>query len=352
MIFRHATKEESQEIIRLATKVFKPNMGKQFIRLFSPDNHEHQMVAEDQGNIVAAVNYYHTHVDTSIGSLSVGSIGAVCTEETYRGQGISSTLLNLAETKMMEEGVDFCIISGDGPLYQRFGARDVGAMSRYIIKDHDLNQDTVVKEFKENPQLLYPIYQKEKIKYQRSIDEFYDLLIAQTYPDNYQSYPVHVIYDQEQIVSYIILVNHPRAKLLSVKEYAGDRLAIVKSLSYLMKKYKKEGIELITSIHDPIQTWMNQDEERITQHATIKIIHEASFFSKIHLYCEVNQVPMRIEKKEQSYVVHYDKIAYAMDRDQLLMFIFSGKTPHGFPENFKSNVFPIELPWSHNLNYQ
>ncbi|RJX26707.1 MAG: GNAT family N-acetyltransferase [Acholeplasma sp.] len=352
MIFRHAKQEESEDIINLATKVFKPNMGKQFIRLFSPNNHEHQMIAEDQGKIVAAVNYYHTLMDTSIGTLSVASIGAVCTEESYRGQGISSKLLGLAEAKMMKKQVDFCIISGDGPLYQRFGARYEGAMSRYILKNDPINHDINIRKFSSDPQLLYPIYQKEAIKYQRSSEEFNDLFIAQTYPDNYQSYPVYVMYQNESMISYIILVNHPKAKLLSVKEYAGDRLAIIQSLPFLIKHYHKEGIELTTSIHDPIKKWIKEEEEKITQHATIKIINEESLFSKINRFFKVNHYPLLLEKKDGNYIIYCNEKPYLLDYNQLHALIFSGKIPIDLRQRIIYDVFPIELPWSHNLNYQ
>lgn len=352
MNLRTATKEESTKIIALATRVFKPNMGKQFIRLFSPNNHNHQMIAEDQGNIIAAVNYFPTDVDTSIGVLSVASIGAVCTEDAYRGQGISSKLLYLAEEKMKEEHIDFCIISGDGPLYQRFGAKNVGAMNRYIIKDAQPDNGIDIRRFQGGPNTLYPIYEKETIKYHRTIDEFIDLFTAQTYPDNYQSYPVYTVFRDHQIISYIILVHHPKAKLLSIKEYAGDRESIIRSLPFLTKHYKKEGVELTTPIHDDIQSFINENRERITQHATLKIIDEEGLLSKINRYCQTKQVPIKIDKTKDTYVISIENASYRLDLNQLHALIFSGIIPEDIPHTWFDQLFPIELPWSHNLNYQ
>lgn len=352
MKLRSATREESKKIIGLATRVFKPNMGKQFIRLFSPDNHEHQMIAEDKGNIIAAVNYYPTYVDTSLGVLSVSSIGAVCTEEAYRGQGISSKLLHLAETKMKEEHVDFCIISGDGPLYQRFGAKDVGAMQRYIIRKPERDDTLDIRRFHGDPNTLYPLFREEAIKYQRTRDEFNDLFIAQTYPDNYQSYPVYTLLRDHQIISYIILVHHPKAKLLSIKEYAGDRKSIVQSFPFLIEHYKKEGIELTTSIHDPIQSFIKEKGERITQHATLKIIDIEGFLTKINRAFTSKNVPVNITKKEDIYLITIENMSYELDLNQLHSLIFSGLFKEDIPHIWLDQIFPIELPWSHNLNYQ
>lgn len=352
MNIRSAKKEESKKIIDLAVRVFKPNMGQQFIRLFSAENHEHQMIAEDQGKIIAAVNYYPTLIDTSIGVFSGASIGAVCTDEAYRGQGISSKLLNLAEKKMFEENIDFCIISGDGPLYQRFGARDVGAMNRYIIKDMTLDTSIDIRRFQGDPHLLYPIFEQETIKYQRSKEEFYDLFIAQTYPDNYQSYPVYTIHRKGHIVAYVICVHHPRAKLLSIKEYAGDRELIIQSLPFLVKHHKKEGIELTTSIHDPIQELIHEKPERITQHATLKIIHAERFLSKINHFCMLKHYPLMIQKSNDMYCIQQDHHVFELDHDAIHSLIFSGIIPSNIEDTILKNVFPIELPWSHNINYQ
>ena len=352
MIDRSANKDESRKIIDLAVKIFKPNMGEQFIRLFSPDNHQHQMVCEEEGKIIAAVNYYLTHVDSSIGKLNVASIGAVCTEEAYRGQGISSRLLQLAQIQMKKEQVDFCIISGDGHLYRRFGAQDVGAMHRYVIESFIPTELHDARLFSGHPSELYPIYHKETIKYQRTLNEFEDLYKGQTYPDSYQTYPVHVIYKQNMLIAYVILINHPRANHLRIKEFAGDRTAIYQSLPTLMQTYKKKGIELVASITDPIRYVIQKSPERITQHATLKIIDHQHFFKTLNAYLLKHSHRISFQASGEDTILSMDQKQYILTHDQSHSLIFSGLIPDMIDRELPSDIFPIELPWSHNLNYQ
>jgi hypothetical protein len=71
---------ERQSAIALARSVFKPNMGEQFLSLFSERNLAHMFVAVENGEVVSMVNYYPATVKIYMSDVTTASVGAVCTK--------------------------------------------------------------------------------------------------------------------------------------------------------------------------------------------------------------------------------------------------------------------------------
>lgn len=354
MELRSARQQENKQVQDLAVEIFKPNMKEQFIRLFHERNNERIMIAKDGGDVVAAVNHYTTHIISNRGVFKVASIGAVCTKNAYRGQGISSRLLTLTEEKMLHDQVDFCIISGRRGIYQRFGARDVGTIYRYQF----VPQEKLIGELKTyqgEEKILYELYQKEPIRYTRDDpSEFHDLFIAQTYPDSYQDYPTYVIYDQGIPKAYVIAIDHHEKNVLQIKEYAGNRSYLASSFKAICEIHQKNQIEIMIPKYDTLRQHMPIRGQKMTQQATIKIIDKASFFSKLNDYAKQHSLDVSFQLGENDLVIinHHH---YTISHQALLELIFSGILDPTWTSDDKSTIrkiVPIGLPWSHNLNYQ
>ncbi|HAX03163.1 MAG: hypothetical protein A2Y45_07000 [Tenericutes bacterium GWC2_34_14] len=354
MELRQAKKGEETKVSDLAVRIFKPNMKEQFIRLFHEQNIKHIFVAEDNLHLVSALNYYVSTIKSNRGLFKIASIGAVCTLEAYRGQGITSSLLTMAEEVMIEENIDFCIISGRRGLYQRFGARDVGSIDRYTYNPSSKVQKTCgLRPFQEvDEDLMYQIYEKEPIQYLRSKDEFHDLLIAQTYPDTYQTYPIYLIEYEGKIEAYVILIDHHDKKELGIKEYAGNRKCIINALPELMRIHQKTSIDFMTFNEDEIKQHIGVSPERMSQQATIKIINHTSFFNKLNTWAKENNKAIKLNENNRLSLLNK---SYTLTDEMMLKLIFSGDIPLEMSQkeaDLLKQVFPIDLPWSHNLNYQ
>lgn len=354
MELRQAKKGEETKVSDLAVRIFKPNMKEQFIRLFHEQNIKHIFVAMDNQHLVSALNYYKTDIQSNRGLFKVASIGAVCTLEAYRGQGITSSLLSMAEEVMLEENIDFCIISGRRGLYQRFGARDVGAIDRYTYSPSSKIQKTCeIRSFQESDEdVMYAIYEQEPIRYLRTRDEFHDLLIAQTYPDSYQTYPIYVIEKDNRVQAYVILIDHHEKKELGIKEYAGNRKLILEVLPELMKQHQKTSIDFMTFYEDDVKHHIGVSPERISQQATLKIIDHTSFYNKLNAWIQKHQKAIKFNENNRLTILNQ---SYTMTDEMILKLIFSGEIPKELSSKeaeILKHVFPIDLPWSHNLNYQ
>ncbi len=353
MELRNAKNQENKQVQDLAVKVFKPNMREQFIRLFHEQNNERIMIAKDQDEVVAAVNHYTTEIISNRGLFRVSSIGAVCTLDAYRGQGISTRLLALTEAKMLQDHVDFCIISGRRGIYQRFGARDVGAIYRYqyVPKEKTIGE---LRPYQGEEDIMYKLYQTEPIRYIRDREEFHDLLIAQTYPDSYQDYPIYIIYHEGIPQAYVIAIDHHEKNVLQIKEYAGHRSSIVSCLLEICQKHQKNQVEIMIPKHDSLRHHMSVRGQKMTQQATLKIIDKPSFFATLNAYAKKHH--FNIEwLYEQENVLILNNQRYTLSDSDLLALVFSGQVNPSWTAEEKKlirKVVPVGLPWSHNLNYQ
>jgi len=91
------------------------------------------LVMEEDGRIVSNVlmKPYRAYIGGAV--LEGAEVGAVATDERYRGRGFASTLLKEAVRRMKERGYDISTLGGFRDRYVRWGWENGGAMCTYII---------------------------------------------------------------------------------------------------------------------------------------------------------------------------------------------------------------------------
>ncbi len=359
MEYKQASIKEIEKVVQLSVATFKPNMKEQFRLLFSNQNVKHMMIAKDQDKVISEVNYYPSTIIIPHAKIKVASIGSVCTNQHYRGQGIASRLLILAEEQMIKENIGLAIISGDLGIYERFGARDVGSMHLYKShRDHQhIKHHYRLKPYEPSDlEVMFKLYSKEVIRYQRSRYEFQELLLGQTYPDTYCQYPIYMVYDHEIPVAYVILSVYVEDDLIKIKEFAGDRKALVSIIQDVLHLYHKTKITWVVPPKDFINEHSKHlSHSKITQRATLKITHVGYFFESIifyirHLFPGVDI----IESTQTDIKLKIEGHLIVLNQEDALNMVFNGKTKLRNRQvlRFVRSCFPIPLPWSHNLNYQ
>lgn len=355
--YQKANAKTRLKAIELSINTFKPNMGEQFSLLFSPKNQNHMFLALDGNKVVSMVNYYKTRITLNGLQFKVGSIGSVCTDPNYRGKQIASRLLEQAEKSMIEENIDFTIISGSGGIYERFGSRDVGYMVEYLIPKSKFIGDNnlQIRDYQDSDfEDIYTLYQKENHRYIRTKSEFKTLLISQRTPDSYCTYPMDVIVKQSKVVGYVIFNHYKDATDLWVKEFAGNRNVIYDSIKGILELYNKQEIHMVLPPKDTLNKLFNTIPHKIiTQEASIKIIHKTQFVEKMNLYA-LKAKNYNIEIVHDKYKITCGNKTEYLSEDDLLGLIFSGKVSSDIwsKNDIAKMNFPLNLPWSHNLNYQ
>jgi len=125
---RTARRDELAAIVSLVNRVFcgdggrKLPMERSFPRLFSEANLDNLYVMFDGRRLAS---FLATDLQDYVACgcrLPLACLGAVCTETDYRGQGLSSALLETAYAQLRAKGRLMTIISGSRGLYYRTGA--------------------------------------------------------------------------------------------------------------------------------------------------------------------------------------------------------------------------------------
>ena len=286
MELRTCLKSDHASAIDLICRTFKPPMFEEFPLLLGLDNLAHRWIASDQGKVVAAVNYYTTPVILDRSTLIVASIGAVCTDEAYRGQGLASQLLEKAEQQMKNEGVAAVIISGDRPLYLRFGAALLQPLLKFTIP----SKSSAIKLVPYNPNQLdfyFKLYQTLPYRFQRTPFEMKHLIEAVLTPDPWWDNYFYGIEKNNQLVAYLVF-NHEKSNTTgALKEYAGDLNAVYEAMQTLTKRFNFSAFYAELPANDPLAGYLMKKNLLVTHeihHSTIKIIHYNLMIQQLENY--------------------------------------------------------------------
>lgn len=356
--YQTANSKTRLKAIDLSIETFKPNMALQFTSLFSAQNQKHMFLALDGDKVVSMVNYYPSKITLDGLQFTVGSVGSVCTHIDYRGQNIASELLLKAEQAMRKEMIDFTIISGGGGIYERFGARDVGYNHEYLISKESFPQynSYLIRDYQSTDfDKVYALYKKEQYRYLRTKKEFKQLLSSQRVADTYCTYPMCVIEKNGTVVGYVIFNYYSEASDLWIKEFAGNRKDFYQAIHHILSHYNKSSIHMVVPLNDSLNRLFNTKPHKIiTQEASLKVIHEASFISKINQHFMRCQAPFTLEISNEVYLLKGQNKELYLTDEALLKLVFSGQidNPNWNKKEVKMMKLPLNLPWSHNLNYQ
>ena len=360
------SKTDQIEAIELSKSIFKPNMAEQFTLLFSESNWNHMFIAIDEGKIVSLVNYYPSFVQIGNCTIKVASIGSVCTKAEYRGQKLASRLLILAENQMKKEAIDLVIISGGGGIYTEFGSSLAGNVNEYLLDESllDDSEEIAIELFDQSylPAMI-SIQNQESIRFIRKEHEFDQLLSSQTFPDSFATYPIHVIKQNQQTLGYIVGILPTEGDEFGIKEFAGDRKAIIKSFKLLLSFHKRNKIHFACDVHDEINNLLqNHSFKRIHQHASFKIIDFCVLMKKLSPYFDTIYPNHGIlfDFTDNHAVFTTNDEVYTVESSVLLSQLILGfDQPLNLQldncpniSQFFNKVFPIPFAWTNNINYQ
>jgi predicted N-acetyltransferase YhbS len=363
MEFRSCRLADRAKAIRLSRSVFKDNMEKQFIRLFGVDNLAHMFVAVDEGDEVRSfLAYYTTEIQIFSSQVTVASIGSVCTNPSFRGQKLASTLLEMAYQTMRSEGVAVAVISGGGGIYEASGATLVGHVYEIAIENAALppcSRYQIRPYLKQDLPAMIQLYQAEPLRYVRDDAEFADLLAGQTYSDVSTTYPIDVIEEDGKIVSYAIGVLNDDDKELGWKEYAGSRDALLCVMRQATALHGRERIHFAADPTDPLVSLLTQEPSHIGQYASFRIMDPKRLFSQLTNFAVQRGVTDWSHIVVDSDCVRYrgESLSIASPHiwNQLVFSPLLDQVDWANAPRLKAIwtiVFPLPFPWTHNLNYQ
>jgi predicted N-acetyltransferase YhbS len=362
MEFKTCDLSDIADAVALSRRVFKDNMGKQFIRLFHPENKDRMFIAKDESNVVRSLLcYYPSTVWMDGVSIRIGSVGSVCTEDSFRGKGLASTLLKHANDRMIKEGICVSVISGGGGIYEASGATLTGSMIECRMEHNRAIPSTVaIRRVKASDlERMWELNQAEAVRYDRTLDEFMDLYQGQTYPDTFATYPAWVVEKNGGTVAYVIgILDHGKTEL-GFKEYAGDREALTSSFASLMEETQRTSVHFAAVLGDDILSAPGLSKQPTTQHASLRLNDPSLFFMAIRPLANQNNLSdLEVSCDGSGWkIAQGGKEVRFQTIHELNRFVFGDWKPSSKRGSIDlqkklAMLFPVKFPWTHNLNYQ
>ncbi len=243
MEFRVAGFRDMGQVSDVADRVFRSarpgHMADEFPHLYDGQNACHWWIAEEAGHIVSIVGAMVWTAVLGGAPVVMASVGSVATDADFRRQGISTRLLLLAESCLRDEGVRLLLISGDGPLYLRFGARPVGWVEWYALpKTFVAGGSFEIKAI--DPVVdaveVARLYRSRGTRFLRPLPLLQGLLRAQSFTAVSQGVKVaFCAYERGRAVSYASVNHRPGLgrRPSQLAEWAGDPNGVLYGLTHL-----------------------------------------------------------------------------------------------------------------------
>lgn len=378
---RSAKLEEFDKVTGLINYVFrisrnyKPTMVEEFPLLLNKDNIENMIIISEDEKVVSDVNYLIQDVSIQGNKIKVAAIGGVCTHPDYEKRGYSSEILDKAEEKMFSDGVDVLIISGTRSLYSRRNCSVVKSFYKYTIKPENIEIPYEIVEFDETNfekdtdlNKMIELYNQNSTRFIRTRDEFKKLLHAATIAWGPIDYKKVFIKENNNIIGYLIIrtIKKEDSIVGEVVEIGVNNINIENVLKYVTNKFALEYLEYkvhVRNLKDQLEC--NELKSLDYQQGTIKIINYSKLCENLKGYFNQyvdSELLEHIEFKqvENRYIIKYKEeelIIESLDKLNKLFFERNEEQYNEFKHlkniyEFTTKVFPIDFPWTANLNYQ
>lgn len=357
------TKAYDQEAINLIRRVFNPKMTEKYPLLLGQDNLDHRLIAIHENKVVGVVSYVLTPIHLGLFSLNLASIGAVTTHPDFRGQGIASTLLNLAEAKMKAEETDLVVISGDLGIYRRFGADHLSLMASFTLPQVRSDYALIEVLPKDFPN-YYELYRQQPFIFQRSKTEFKTLVKAVVSEDPWEQSYFHGMVLDGSIVGYLVLNTRPQRNYGVIREFAGSAKALIGVTGLLMEKYDLKQVKLELAHNDPQVLVLNAlglHHKHLPMESTMKILDFNRLIDKLQPYFEY----VLGDDHDDLFIRYYDGLYQFRFKDahyetsdfheaqHILFGPYDNSDLIGNPiSEVFSTLFPLPFVYTSNMNYQ
>lgn len=363
-----------EKAIGLINKVFRisgghnPTMQYEFPLLLCRENMDNMLAAESGGEVVSCVNFLPETIHVQNSLIRAASIGAVCTDESFRGSGISSMLLDMAEYKMKDRGIDVVLISGTRNLYKRRGCIELENFMEYEIEPLHADSDFETAPLEKTHICdMIKSYHQLSTRYSRTRQEFEALFDAATIPWGDFTYEKYALLRDGKFFGYIVLrIIGSDQKYGQVIESFGNPREIYRALSILADGLSLSCIKHYVHMGDSINCMDSFcNGKTCTLHGTLKILNPEGFIRSLYPYFSQRIGISTIENMNfgftpGAYSISLEEEYFEIGSlEYLTRLIFEGSNslppemdcPPGIMGVLDS-VFPIPFIWTANLNYQ
>lgn len=303
----HGTRPEDRaRMLDLVNQVFLRSKGKagdmavHFPVLFADENLENCRIITADGRPVSHIAYLPRDAVVGPATIAVALIGAVCTDEQYRGRGLATRILDDCEERMRRSGVDVVVISGRRGLYTRRGARRAGICRTFQLTEDSPRPDAAPIEVRPGTLADRPamqrLYDRRAVRFVRSADDW-DGFLRSTHRGICVN-PLYLAERDGEVVAYVSL--DPQRESVpptnDAYEWAG-RAEAVAALMARLPGLTGRRLEITAQVRADdalIERLVSAGLEPETTDfwRTVKVLRPAALFEKLrpHLPAPASQV--------------------------------------------------------------
>ncbi|MCD6509860.1 MAG: GNAT family N-acetyltransferase [Thermoprotei archaeon] len=256
---RGARVGELDEVLDLVNLVFRtsrglpPTMGEEFTLLFNEGNVENLRIIKHGDRVVSHVGIFECEALIYGCRLKIGMIGSVCTHPDYRMRGLATKLMEDALKKMTRDGVNIVMVSGIRSLYDRAGCAIAGLSYDVTLKRDELrgvhvDEGKVKLVMDKGMRVLdfVRVYQREGVRYIRPFAHFKALLRGSAWRSRGRANVrlSFLIYDEGEVVGYVVVHKVQEGTEAQVVEYAGERRSVLYALKSITEAHGLSAIDL------------------------------------------------------------------------------------------------------------
>jgi len=363
---RGTRREEFGKVMELVEGIFVrarergTNMGDGFPLLFNQDNLENMRIFLLDGKPVAHIGFSVVEATLYGCRLKIGMVGAVGTDPMHRGRGLAGRLLGDCMGKLLEDGVDFVMVSGIRSLYYRAGCVMAGRAYAYDVTAQksekaleDLRLPCRIREYEPSRiGELIAIHEAEPVRYLRTREDFAALLDERTY-----ARPKTFLIDLDgEAVAYVCIETRWGDEgACWIEEYAGSREAIVAAVPQLLRLLGLKVLRITAPHHDRELMGALARMERPRPSGfggTMRIIDPHGFLEKLkpHFMERIGESARGIaytgERGRPAISLGHEAVEFGDERD--LTWMLFGQ-PEAYEERFGQFMRPLSIKFGGDL---
>jgi len=271
----------------------------------------------------------------------VGCVGGVATKPEYREKGLATRLMIHSIQRLNDDQGDIMLVSGDRDLYRRQGCVGAAKFHRFRVTQMDaekLNDSSIqLLPYKKERLLdVVNIYQKEPVRFCRTLEEFRVSLERRTPAPFWTKTDVLILQDDGQPLGYVI-TQEPRdegrgkGRVRGIAEYAGVRKTVADSIKPLFARYSMEELIFfvpeydVEFLHTLKQRGIQGDKGNLRGH-TFRIVNLPRLMDRFTTYIEERvgrnrAAALRFAQEGDRFSISYKQDHLELDGETLVSLI-------------------------------
>lgn len=355
MEIRHLKPDEMNQAVRLSDRIFREtghtSMAEAFPQVFTKGV-IHSFGAFDGRKLVSFIGLVPGIIKIGSSDINVFSLGSVCTDEAYRGKGISTSIINQVYQYIDEAGASLLFVSGDRGMYLRNNCYHFGEIQEFSIHKENLMKTTYTGNVRRgNKHDIFAVNQLTKtseVRFESSLWEWSVLLESSGLASiSKEQQVLYVAENTNDLEAYVVisLNNEDKTEKAFVTEWRGDLRAVHAILGDILRSNITEEIVFhIPWYEDNTKILQPYFREKKPHGGTIHLINETSLLKQIKNYLNqrcVEELAI-IRRGKDSFSLQFGDDSIDVTQAELIASLFIPNTDF-IPRN-SNLVLPIPLP--------